>query len=41
MGAIGGTVPVNSNEKWSLDSCYPFVEKDQHKAKKLHQKRLL
>lgn len=41
MGAIGGTVPVNSNEKWSLDSCYPFVEKDQHKAKKTSSKALV
>ena len=40
MGAIGGTIPVNGNEKWALESCYPFVEKDQHKAKKTSSKAL-
>ena len=41
MGAIGGAIPTNRSEKWALDSCYPFVEKDQHKAKKTSSKALV
>ena len=38
---IGGAIPTNRSEKWALDSCYPFVEKDQHKAKKTSSKALV
>ena len=31
MGAIGGTVPTKIAEKWVLEKCYPFAEKDKHK----------
>lgn len=31
MGAIGGTIPSKVSEKWVLDKCYPFAEKDKHK----------
>ena len=33
MSALGGsqTLPVRSDEKWTLDSCFPFVPKDSHK----------
>lgn len=41
MGAMSSTAPVNGNEKWTLDSCYPFVGKDQHKAKKTSSKALV
>lgn len=41
MGAIGGTMPTIVNEKWTLDSCFPFTEKDRHKAKKTSSKALV
>lgn len=32
LGAFGSnTVPTRSDEKWTLDSCFPFVQKDAHK----------
>ena len=31
MGAMGGSVPVRSDENWTLDKCYPFIPKDSHK----------
>lgn len=31
VGAMGGVRPVRSNESWTLDSCFPFTEKDSHK----------
>ena len=33
MAALGGsqTPPVRSDEKWTLDSCFPFAAKDSHK----------
>ena len=33
MSALGGsqTLPVRSDEKWTLDLCFPFVPKDSHK----------
>lgn len=31
MGTIGGTVPTKIAEKWVLEKCYPFAEKDKHK----------
>lgn len=41
MGAISGSIPLNGYEKWTIESCYPFVEKDQHKAKKTSSKALV
>ncbi len=41
MGAIGGTVPTRSDEKWTLETCFPFIEKDGHKAKKTSSKALV
>ena len=33
MAALGGnqTPPSRSDEKWTLDSCFPFAAKDSHK----------
>lgn len=31
MGALGGAKAVQVSEKWPLEKCYPFVEKDKHK----------
>ena len=33
MGALAGsnTPPTRSDEKWTLDSCFPFAKKDSHK----------
>ena len=33
MGALAGsnTPPTRSDEKWTLDSCFPFAKKDAHK----------
>ena len=32
MGVLGGTRAVQvSDEKWPLEKCYPFAEKDKHK----------
>jgi hypothetical protein len=31
IGAVGGSVPTRSDENWTLDSCFPFAEKDSHK----------
>lgn len=33
IGAFGDdkTPPVRSDEKWTLDTCFPFVQKDSHK----------
>lgn len=39
MGAMGGTVPSKISEKWGLETCYPFVEKDKHK--KISSKALI
>lgn len=41
MGALGGTIPQMSHEKWGLETCYPFVAKDEHKAKKTSSKALV
>jgi hypothetical protein len=41
MGAIGGTVPTTSLEKWMLDKCFPFAEKDGYGAKKTSSKALV
>lgn len=37
----GSVRPDRVNEKWGLETCYPFVEKDQHKAKKTSFKALV
>ena len=31
MGVLGGTRAVQVSEKWPLEKCYPFAEKDKHK----------
>lgn len=31
MGAASGTMPSRSDQNWTLDKCFPFVEKDSHK----------
>jgi len=41
MGAMGGNRPTKVYEKWTLDSCYPFVPKDGHRAKKTSSKALV
>lgn len=33
--------PQTNIEKWAIDTCYPFVEKDKHKAKKTSSKALV
>lgn len=46
-GGILGSLSTAPNqteetiEKWTMDSCYPFVEKDGHKAKKTSSKALV
>lgn len=41
MGAMSTTPGTKVDEKWTLDTCYPFVEKDAHKAKKTSSKALV
>lgn len=42
MSAFGNGTPAKViNEKWTLETCYPFVEKDIHKAKKTSSKALV
>lgn len=41
LGSFGGGVPIRKNEKWGLETCYPFAEKDEHKAKKTSSKALV
>ena len=31
MGALSGAPAVRVSQKWLLDECYTFVEKDKHK----------
>ncbi len=31
MGTISGTAATKIAEKWGLESCYPFTQKDKHK----------
>ncbi len=31
LGAMSGTRATRSDENWTLDSCFPFAEKDSHK----------
>lgn len=31
MGGIGGTPGALSQEKWTIEDCYPFASKDRHK----------
>lgn len=37
----GTQKPKLNIEKWAIDTCYPFSEKDQHKAKKTSSKALV
>lgn len=39
--AMGGSKATDSEEKWGLETCYPFVEKDEHKAKRTSSKALV
>ena len=39
--ALSNTRPSISTEKWPLETCYPFIEKDEHKAKKTSSKALV
>ena len=41
IGALAGSIPTKVEEKWLLDQCYPFVEKDEHHAKKTSSKALV
>lgn len=41
MGAIGGTQSTRSIEKWAIEKCFPFQEKDGYKAKKSSSKALV
>ena len=41
MGALAGSIPTRVEEKWVLDKCYPFTEKDVHHAKKTSSKALV
>ena len=41
MGAMSTTPGTKVDETWTLDTCYPFVEKDAHKAKKTSSKALV
>ena len=41
MGALAGSIPMQVEEKWLLDQCYPFAEKDGHKAKRTSSKALV
>lgn len=41
MGAFAGSIPTKIEEKWVLDKCYPFAEKDEHHAKKTSSKALV
>ena len=41
MSALSNTRPSISTEKWPLETCYPFIEKDEHKAKKTSSKALV
>ncbi len=41
MGSISGSKAVKSAEKWALEKCFPFQEKDGYKAKKSSSKALV
>lgn len=41
IGAISNTKVDLSLEKWGLETCYPFTEKDKHKAKRISSKALI
>ena len=41
MGAMGGTRPTKSVEKWAIEKCFPFQPKDAYKAKKSSSKALV
>ncbi len=41
IGALSNTATKISNEKWGLETCYPFTEKDEHKSKKTSSKALV
>ena len=35
------TQTFHIHRKWPLETCYPFIEKDEHKAKKTSSKALV
>lgn len=37
----GSVRPTKTEEKWGIETCFPFVEKDEHKAKKTSSKALV
>lgn len=39
MGAVSGTAATKIAEKWGLETCYPFAQKDKHK--KISSKALI
>lgn len=41
IGALAGSRPTRLEQKWLLDQCYPFAEKDGHNAKKTSSKALV
>jgi len=41
LGALSGTRATYVDEKWALETSYPFVEKDSHKAKRTASKALV
>jgi hypothetical protein len=41
LGAMSSTPPSRNDEKWTLESCFPFVAKDGHGAKKTSSKALV
>lgn len=41
MGSLASSIPTIVEEKWLLDECYPFAEKDVHHAKRTSSKALV
>lgn len=41
IGALGNDQPSINEDKWALETCFPFAEKDKHKAKKTSSKALV
>lgn len=41
IGAFSDTPPELSREKWGLETCFPFVSKDFHNAKRTSSKALV
>lgn len=41
LGTMSNTAVTKVDEKWTLETCYPFAAKDGHKAKKTSSKALV